>query len=115
MGLFLFCSAPGEWGARTASACSSPNGRAFFAELQRGGFAAPRGGARGQTPAVSTLLTPVSLYFLVGRIPETGDRFETGERQRIFLPCLSQPIRRGDTVLLHIRLNLRRVRHNSAA
>ena len=28
---FLFCSAPIDWGARTASACSSPNGRAFFA------------------------------------------------------------------------------------
>lgn len=31
---FLFCSAPVDWGARTASACSSPNGRAFFAYVR---------------------------------------------------------------------------------
>ena len=33
---------------------------------------------------VSTLLTPVSLYFLVWRRPETGDRFEKGERQSVY-------------------------------
>ena len=54
-------SAPAEWGTRTAQAVR-PNGRVFFAEVQRGGFAAPRGGnvaatrGRGKkegTPAVS--------------------------------------------------------------
>ena len=30
----MFCSAPVDWGARTASACSSPNGRAFFAYVR---------------------------------------------------------------------------------
>ena len=42
---------------------------------------------------VSTLLTPVSLYFVVWRRPETGDRSEIGIRQRIFLPYVSQHIR----------------------
>mgnify|MGYP007117738153 CR=1 FL=1 len=72
-------------------------------------------GARGETPAVSTLLTPVSLCFLAWRRPETDDRSEIGERQRIFspvgehsvLPCpgLSAV---PDTILLHRRFTLRR-------
>ena len=52
----------------------------------RGGSPHPRRGARGQTPAVSTLLTPVSLCFLVWRRPETGDRFEKENGRGFFLP-----------------------------
>ena len=64
---------------------------------------------------VSTLLTPVSLCFLAWRRPETGDRSEIGERQRIFstvgehsgLPFLYL-FAVSDTLLLHMRLSLRR-------
>ena len=41
-------------------------------------------GEKERNPAVSTLLTPVSLYFLVWCRPETGDRFEKGERQSVY-------------------------------
>ena len=69
----------------------------------------PRQGQEG------TLLTPVSLYFLVWHRPETGDRFENRERQRFFstvgehsvLPFLylyAVP----DTLLLHRPAALRR-------
>ena len=51
-----------------------------------GGSPHPRRRARGQTPAVSTLLTPVSLCFLVRRRPETGDRFEEENGRGFFLP-----------------------------
>ena len=63
---------------------------------------------------VSTLLTPVSLCFLVWRRSETGDRPER-KRQRIFstvgehsvLPFLYL-FAVSDTLLLHMRLSLRR-------
>ena len=59
---------------------------------------------------------------MVWRRPETGDRSEIGERQRIFstvgehsvLPFLYL-FAVSDTVLLHIRLSPRRGRHDSAA
>ena len=57
------------------------------------------------------------LYFLVWRRPETGDRFEKEERQRIF-PLIRTdllrvrpfllPIRSSVTLLLHISATLRR-------
>ena len=66
-------------------ACSPFPGGKFSAEPQRtaGTCRAPRRGKRVDTK-VSTLLTPTSFYFLVWRRPETGDRFENRERQRIF-------------------------------
>ena len=60
-------------------------------------------------------LTPVSLYFLVWRRPETGDRFENRERQRFFSTVWEHSVLLcrnlyavPDTVLLHIRATLRR-------
>ena len=59
---------------------------------------------------------------MVWRRPETGDRSEIGERQRIFstvgehsvLPCRNL-YAVPDTVLLHMWFHLRWVRHSSAA
>ena len=51
-----------------------------------GGSPHPRRRARGQTPAVSTLLTPVSLCFRIRRRPETGDRCEKENGRGFFLP-----------------------------
>ena len=64
---------------------------------------------------VSTLLTPTSFCLFIWRRSETGDRFEMGERQRIFstvgehsvLPCLDI-FAVSDSVLLRIRFHLRR-------
>ena len=70
-----------------------------------------KGGHQGFHPCESRFL-----YFLVWRRPETGDRFEKEERQRIF-PLIRTdllrvrpfllPIRSSVTVLLHIRFSLR--------
>ena len=51
-------------------------------------------------------LTPVSLYFLVWRRPETGDRFENRERQRFFLP--------HGRALRAMYLRIRKVRYRTA-
>ena len=64
---------------------------------------------------VSTLLTPTSFCLLIWRKSETGDRFEMGERQRIFstvgehsvLPFLYL-YAVSDKLLLHMRVILRR-------
>ena len=56
------------------------------------------------------------LYFLVWRIPETGDRFEIrGTAEEFFYRGFRNLFAVSDTILLHIRLNIRRVRHSSAA
>ena len=64
---------------------------------------------------VSTLLTPTSFCFLVWRRPETGDRFEKGEQQRIFITAGEHSVLPflylcavPDSVLLHIPAALRR-------
>ena len=65
---------------------------------------------------VSTLLTPTSFCFLVWRRPETGDRSEKGERQSGYISVSFSAFSHfTDSLLLHIWLNLRRVRHDSAA
>ena len=51
-------------------------------------------------------LTPVSLYFLVWRRPETGDRFENRERQSFFLP--------HGRALRAMYLRIRKVRYRTA-
>ena len=64
---------------------------------------------------VSTLLTPTSFCLFIWRRPETGDRFENGERQRIFstvgehsvLPFLYL-YAVSDKLLLHMRVILRK-------
>ena len=71
-----------------------------------------KGGHQGFHPCESRFL-----YFLVWRRPETGDRFEKEERQRIF-PLIRTdllrvrpfllPIRSSVTLLLHISATLRR-------
>ena len=55
---------------------------------------------------------------LVWRRSETGDRFEKGEQQRIFITAGEHSVLPypdifavPDTVLLHIRFTLRRARH----
>ena len=53
-----------------------------------GACRAPRRGKRVDTK-VSTLLTPTSLYFVVRRRPENGDRFEKGNGSRVTTACLS--------------------------
>ena len=63
---------------------------------------------------VSTLLTPTSFCLFIWRRSETGDRFEMGERQRIFstvgehsvLPFLYL-YAVSDKLLLHIRFHFR--------
>ena len=77
---------------------------------------------RADTCGFYPLGTPVSLCFLIWCRPETGDRSEIGERQRIFstvgehsvLPCRDL-FAVSDKLLLHRSATLRRVRHNSAA
>ena len=65
---------------------------------------------------VSTLLTPTSFCFLVWRRPETGDRSEIGERQSGYISVSFSAFSHfTDSLLLHIWLNLRRVRHDRAA
>ena len=55
-------------------------------------------------------LTPVSLYFLVWRRPETGDRSEIEERQSVYSRvCFAKCSQFTDSVLLHISATLRRV------
>ena len=51
-----------------------------------GGFAVET--KRADTCGFYPLGTPVSLCFMVWRRPETGDRSEIGERQRIFSAAL---------------------------
>ena len=60
-------------------------------------------------------LTPVSLYLFVWRRPETGDRSEIWERQRIFSSVGAASGRPflyrfavPDSLLLHMRFSLRR-------
>ena len=60
-------------------------GGEFFAEIQRGVRRTTAVGKRVDT-TVSTLLTPVSLCFLVWRRSETGDRPEKGNGRGSFLP-----------------------------
>ena len=57
----------------------------------------------------TTLLTPVSLYFLVWRRPETGDCFENEKRQSGYR-CVSFSTfsQFTDSILLHRRFTLRR-------
>ena len=118
-------SAPAERGARTALACSPLTGGEFFAEPQRGDspsadggdVAAPAAGAKRKGhlrfPFLFELL-PFP-YFLSWRRLPTCDRCEMWERQRIFstvgehsvLPCRNL-YAVPDTVLLHIRVTLRR-------
>ena len=64
---------------------------------------------------VSTLLTPTSFCLLVWRRSETGDRFEKGEQQRIFITAGEHSVLPflylcavPDSVLLHISAALRR-------
>ena len=95
-------SAPESWGARTALACSPFPGGEFFAEPQRGDSPSADGGsvaapAAGTTPyprrwakrkdnlRFSFLfeLLPFPCFLIRRRFP-ICDRFEIGERQRIF-------------------------------
>ena len=69
-----------------------------------------KGGHQGFHPCESRFL-----YFLVWRRPETGDRFENGERQRIFSSVGAHRVRpllnlyaMPDTLLLHISATLRK-------
>ncbi|MEF2692756.1 MAG: hypothetical protein U0O02_08580, partial [Eubacteriales bacterium] len=48
---------------------------------------------RIDTKVSYSLGTPVSYYFLVWRIPETGDRSEKENGSRVILAFVSQPIR----------------------
>ena len=67
------------------------------------------GSKRIDTYGFYPLGTPVSFYLLAWRRPETGDRFEIGERQSgyssVFFVKYSQFT---DSVLLHIPATLRR-------
>ena len=63
----------------------------------------------------TTLLTPTSFCLLVWRRSETGDRFEKGERQRIFITVGEHSVlpflylcAMPDSVLLHMRFILRK-------
>ena len=63
----------------------------------------------------TTLLTPTSFCLLVWRRSETGDRFEKGKQQRIFITAGEHSVLPflylfavSDTLLLHMRLSLRR-------
>ena len=63
----------------------------------------------------TTLLTPTSFCLLVWRRSETGDRFEKGEQQRIFITAGEHSVLPflylcavPDSVLLHIPATLRR-------
>ena len=84
------------------------NGRQSLAGSRR----TLRRGKRVDTK-VSTLLTPTSFGLLVWRRSETGDRFEKGEQQRIFITAGEHSVLPflylcavPDSVLLHIWFNL---------
>ena len=91
-------------------------GGAFFAEIQREGFAAPCGGGKrvdtcGFYPLNSRFPFFLSLAHTRDRRPLRNRGTAEDFYYRVFLNLFEG----SDTVLLHIRLNLRRVRHNSAA
>ena len=101
-------------------------GGSFFAEPQQGDspsadggdVAAPAAGAKRKGhlrfPFLFELL-PFP-YFLSWRKSESGDRFEIGERQSGYLSVSFSAFSQfTDSVLLHMRFTLRRVRHNRAA
>ena len=89
-----FFSAPAERGTRTALACSPLTGGKFFAEPQRGdspsvdggSVAAPAAGAKRKDNLRFSFLfelLPFPCFLIWCRLP-ICDRFEMGERQRIF-------------------------------
>ena len=80
-----------------------PNGRVFFAEVQRGvalcgarESAAPAAGAKRKGHLRFPFLFELLPFpcFLIWRRPETGDRFEKEYGRGFFLPCFSKPVRR---------------------
>ena len=118
-------SAPAEQGTRTALAGSPLTGGEFSAEPQRGvalcgarESAAPAAGAKRKGhlrfPFLFELL-PFPCFLIWRRLP-TCDRFENrgtavGLPQRLFCNLFAG----SDSVLLHIRVTLRRARHDRAA
>ena len=118
-------SAPAERGARTASACSPLTGGSFSLNLsgelrsaERGRLRRPPQGAKRKGhlrfPFLFELL-PFP-YFLVWRRLPTCDRSEKRERQSSYsCVCFAKYSQFTDSVLLHRRVNQRRVRHNRAA
>ena len=138
MSLFLFYSAPVDWGTRTASACSFYPGGSFFLHrlcggtrraggsperagrfslnLSGWGVAAPRGGGKrvdtcGFYPLNSRFPLFLSLEHTRDRRPlrnrEVGRGIFSSVGAHSVRPLLNL-YAMPDTVLLYIRLNLRR-------
>ena len=91
-------------------------GGAFFAEIQREGFAAPCGGGKrvdtcGFYPLNSRFPLFLSLAHTRDRRPLRNRGTAEDFYYRVFLNLFAG----SDTLLLHIRFHQRKVRHSSAA
>ena len=91
-------------------------GGAFFAEIQREGFAAPCGGGkRVDTCGFYPLNSRFPLFLSLAHTRDRRPLRNRGTAEDFYYRVFLNLFEGSDTVLLHIRLNLRRVRHNSAA
>mgnify|MGYP004618651441 FL=1 len=91
-------------------------GGAFFAEIQREGFAAPCGGGkRVDTCGFYPLNSRFPLFLSLAHTRDRRPLRNRGTAEDFYYRVFLNLFEGSDTVLLYIRLNLRRVRHNSAA
>ena len=91
-------------------------GGAFFTEIQREGFAAPRGGGkRVDTCGFYPLNSRFPLFLSLAHTRDRRPLRNRGTAEDFYYRVFLNLFEGSDTVLLYIRLNLRRVRHNSAA
>ena len=88
----------------------------FFAEIQREGFAAPCGGGkRVDTCGFYPLNSRFPLFLSLAHTRDRRPLRNRGTAEDFYYRVFLNLFEGSDSVLLHIRLNLRRVRHNSAA
>ena len=103
-------------GAHEARRRFARTGGVFFAEIQREGFAAPRGGGkRVDTCGFYPLNSRFPLFLSLAHTRDRRPLRNRGTAEDFYYRVFLNLFEGSDTVLLHIRLNLRRVRHNSAA
>ena len=137
MSLFLCYSAPVDRGTRTASACSiraavlfctdcaggtrraggSPEraGRFSLRFSERDSPRPAAGGKRVDTCGFYPLNSRFPLFLSLAHTRDRRPLRNRGTAEDFYYRVFLNLFEGSDTVLLHIRLNLRRVRHNSAA
>ena len=88
----------------------------FSLSFSEGGFAAPRGGGkRADTCGFYPLNSRFPLFLSLAHTRDRRPLRNRGTAENFFFRVFLSLFEGADSVLLHIRLNLRRVRHNSAA